>query len=98
MVEAIQSWTTEVTGWEVILIWLCFIGIALAAYGSGIARGERKVDERLKDLGIVVDSAENLITIHEPEEDKIFAQLTWDDEFITLTPYDTDDQAWQSED
>lgn len=95
--EAIGQWTTEVNAWVVLMIFFTLIGAAFAGYGAGIAEGVHQVDEHLNDLGIVSDPAENLITIYEPAEDKVFAKITWDDQAVVLTPFDLDDQEWSSE-
>lgn len=97
MLESLSTWTTEVTGWEVIMIFSALVGTAIASYGSGIHRGVQITDERLKDVGIQASATENLITIHEPENDKVVATITWDEEWVEMTRHDLDDQQWDSE-
>lgn len=95
--ETIGQWTVEVDAWVLFMILFTMIGVAFAGYGSGIAKGAQQVDEHLNDLGIVAHPTEKMITIYEPAEDKVFAKITWDDEGVVLTPFDVEEQTWDSE-
>lgn len=97
MVEAISEWTTEITGWHLIMIFSVLVGMAIAAYGIGVQNGAEKVGHRLADLGIVASDNENLITVYDPESDKVILKVTWDDNEVVMTQYDLDEQEWQSD-
>lgn len=96
MIEALSTWTTEVTGWHLIMIFCTLMGAGFIGYGSGIAKGTQTVDERLRDLGIFAHPTKRLISIHEPAEDKLVLEITWDDNEVVMMQHDGGEQEWSA--
>lgn len=87
----------EINGWQLVGIFIVLVAMAVAGYGTGIIHGADRVERHLQDLGIVAAENENLITVYDPENDKVVVEIRWNKESVDLVQYEVDDQEWQSE-